>query len=207
VTACRAGVTVLTDVTVAVPRGAAVALLGPNGSGKTTLVGLLAGLRRPRRGRVEIFGRPPQDWRARRRLGVVPQEISFLPFSRVGEVLDLIRAHYPSPAAIEDLLDRFELRALAASDVGRLSPGQRRRLAIAMAFAGRPSLLILDEPTAGLDQHSRRLVWHELEAFARAGGTIVLASHDLEEARSLADHAVLLDSGRVLAAEPIRAAP
>lgn len=189
----------LDDVSLIVRRGAAVALLGPNGAGKTTLVNVLVGLRRPRRGRVVLFGRSPRDWRARRALGVVLQEMSFLPHSRAVEVLELVRAHHPTPVPTADLLRRFNLDTLAHSDVRRLSPGQRRRLVIAMAFAGRPRLLVLDEPLAALDLESQALVRRELARHVADGGSVVLTTHEPEEVAALATHAVLLRGGRVVA--------
>ncbi|MDQ7843935.1 MAG: ABC transporter ATP-binding protein [Armatimonadota bacterium] len=191
--------TALDGVTVAVPLGAVVALLGPNGAGKTTLVSLLTGTRRADGGRVELFGEDPRHWRARRRLGVVPQEISFPHLLRVREVIDLVRAHYADPVPTPELLHRFGLEAEAGREVARLSSGQRRRLAVALAFAGRPALLVLDEPTAGLDLQLRRIFWQELRAHVASGGSILLTTHYLEEAEALADHVVLLHRGRVLA--------
>jgi len=191
--------TALDGVTVAVPLGAVVALLGPNGAGKTTLVSLLTGTRRADEGHVELFGEDPRDWRVRGRLGVVPQEISFPQLLRVREVIDLVRAHYADPVPTAELLQRFGLEAEAGRDVARLSSGQRRRLAVALAFAGRPALLVLDEPTAGLDLQLRKVFWQELRAHVASGGSILLTTHYLEEAEALADHVVLLHRGRILA--------
>jgi ABC-2 type transport system ATP-binding protein len=192
--------TALDGVTLAVPRGVVLGLLGPNGAGKTTLVNLVTGVRTPDAGRVELFGRDPRDWRARRRMGVVPQEIGFLPCLRVREVVELVRAHYEAPVVTAELLARFGLQQHAGRDVVRLSSGQRRRLAVALAFAGRPDLLVLDEPTAGLDLQARRGLWQELQAHAHAGGSILLTTHYLEEVEALAHQVVLLHHGRVLVA-------
>lgn len=192
--------TALDGASVTVPRGVVVALLGPNGAGKTTLVSLVTGTRKPDAGRVELFGETPRDWRARRRMGVVPQEIGFLPFLRVREVIDLVRAHYDAPVATAELLARFGLERDAERNVARLSSGQRRRLAVALAFAGRPHLLVLDEPTAALDPQARRVLWQELRDHVRTGGSILLTTHYLEEVEALAHQVVLLHRGRVLAA-------
>jgi ABC-2 type transport system ATP-binding protein len=192
--------TALDGVTVTVPRGVVLALLGPNGAGKTTLVNLMTGVRTPDAGHVELFGANPRDWRARRRMGVVPQEISFLPCLRVREIIDLVRAHYDAPVPADELLARFGLERETGRDIARLSSGQRRRLAVALAFAGRPELLVLDEPTAGLDLQARRSLWQELRAHVRAGGSLLLTTHYLEEVEALAHHVVLLHRGRVLAA-------
>lgn len=189
----------LQEVTLTVPRGAVVGLLGPNGAGKTTLVSLITGTRRPSAGHVILFGGDPRDWRSRRQLGAVLQEIGFIASARVREIVELVRAHYDAPAATADLLARFGLADLAATDVGRLSSGQRRRLAVALAFAGNPRLVILDEPTAGLDFQARRMLWQELRQYVASGGSILLTTHYLEEVEALADHVVLLHRGRVLA--------
>lgn len=192
--------TALHEVTLSVPRGAVLALVGPNGAGKTTLVSLITGTRTPDIGRVELFGGNPRDWRFRRRVGVVPQEIGFLPCLRVREIVDLVRVHYDEPASTGALLARFGLAGDAAADVARLSSGQRRRLAVALAFVGRPDLLVLDEPTAGLDLQARRGLWQELRAHIGAGGSILLTTHYLEEVEALAHQVVVLFRGRVLAA-------
>lgn len=190
----------LDRVSLTVCPGAVVALLGPNGAGKTTLVHVLVGLRRPAGGRVVLFGRSPRDWRARRGLGVVLQEMSFLPHSRVVEVLELVRAHHRAPVPVADLLRRFNLETLPHSDLRRLSSGQRRRLVLAMAFAGRPRLLVLDEPFSSLDVDSQALLRHELARHAAGGGSVVMTTHQPEEVSALATHAVLLRGGRVAAA-------
>jgi ABC-2 type transport system ATP-binding protein len=190
----------LDDVTLSVGRGKCVALLGPNGAGKTTLISLITGLRRPDRGRVELFGRNPRDWRARQRLGVVFQEIGFPPHLRVRELAILVAAHYHGAVTPGDLLARFSLAAVAAREVGRLSPGQRRRLAVALAFAGNPDLLVLDEPGAGLDLQARENVWDELRKYTRSGGSVILTTHSLEEVEALAHAVVLLHRGHVRAA-------
>jgi ABC-2 type transport system ATP-binding protein len=179
--------------------GEVLALLGPNGAGKTTALSLLLGLRRPDSGRVELFGRDPRLPAARVVVGATPQESGFPPTLRVLELLDLVRAHFPAPAPAVELLARFGLTAIARRQTGGLSSGERRRLSVALAFAGRPRALFLDEPTAGLDVESRRAVWEELRSYAAAGGTVLLTTHYLEEAEALASRVVLLARGRVAA--------
>lgn len=179
--------------------GEVVALLGPNGAGKTTAVSLLLGLIRPDAGTVVLFGGPPDRPEARRRIGATPQETSFPETLRVREVIDLVRAHYPAPAPTGALLTRFGLEEVAARPCGALSGGQRRRLAIALAFAGNPEAVFLDEPTTGLDVGARRAVWEAVRAFVAGGGSVLLTTHYLEEAEALATRVVLLHRGRVLA--------
>jgi ABC-2 type transport system ATP-binding protein len=189
----------LDSVDLEVQAGEVRALLGPNGAGKTTALSLLLGLRRPDSGKVELFGRDPRVPAARVSVGATPQESGFPPTLRVRELVDLVRAHFPAPAPAVELLERFGLTGVARRQTGGLSGGERRRLSVALAFAGRPRALFLDEPTAGLDVESRRAVWRELQAYAAAGGTVVLTTHHVEEAEALASQVVLLARGRVVA--------
>ncbi len=189
----------LSQVDLDVAPGEVVALLGPNGAGKTTLCSLLLGLRRPDVGLVELFGRNPRDWRSRTAIGATPQEMSFPPTLRVHEILTFVRRHYPAPAVAADLLGRFGLAALPRRQVGGLSGGEKRRLAVMLAFAGSPQLVVLDEPTTGLDVESRRGVWAEIKRYAAAGGTVLLTTHNLEEAETLSDRVVVIARGAILA--------
>jgi ABC-2 type transport system ATP-binding protein len=189
----------LDSVDLEVPAGEVLALLGPNGAGKTTALSLLLGLRRPDAGSVELFGLDPRMAGARVSVGATPQESGFPPTLRVGELVDFVRAHFPAPAPAGELLERFGLAGIARRQAGGLSGGERRRLSVALAFAGRPRALFLDEPTAGLDVESRRAVWQELRSYAAAGGTVLLTTHHLEEAEALASRVVVLARGVVVA--------
>ena len=188
----------LTDVSFAAPRGAIVALLGPNGAGKTTALSLLVGLRRPDSGTALLFGADPSRTESRKRLGMTPQESAFPLTLRVREIVDLVRAHYPRPLPGQALLDRFGLAELAERQAGGLSVGERRRLAVTLAFAGAPDLIVLDEATTGLDVESRYATWKAILDYARTGGTVLLTTHYLEEAEALASRIVVLDRGRVV---------
>jgi ABC-2 type transport system ATP-binding protein len=179
--------------------GEVLALLGPNGAGKTTALSLLLGLRRPDVGNVELFGADPRHPSSRAAVGVTPQDASFPPTLRVREIADLVRAHYAAPVSTADLLARFGLVECGRRQAGGLSGGERRRLSVALAFAGRPLAVFMDEPTTGLDVEARRAVWSELEAYAASGGTILLTTHYLEEAEALASRVVLLSRGRIAA--------
>ncbi|WP_319459708.1 ABC transporter ATP-binding protein [Micromonospora sp. RTP1Z1] len=185
--------------------GELVGLLGPNGAGKSTLINLLVGLRRPTAGRVELLGGDPRDPKTRRQLGVTPQETGLPGTLRVGEVVDFVSAHFPDPAPRGELLDRFGLTDLVRRQTGGLSGGQRRRLAVALAFVGRPRLVVLDEPTTGLDVEGRRTLWEAIRSFHADGGTVLLSSHYLEEVEALAQRVVVIGQGRVLADDSVDA--
>ena len=185
-----------------IERGERVALLGPNGAGKTTFASLVLGLRRPDRGDVRVFARDPRHWRARSAVGSTPQEMGFPPTLRAREIIELARAHSASPPSLSQLVDRFDLADLVARRTGALSGGQRRRLALALAFAGNPDLVVLDEPTTGLDVGARRNAWAAITAFGVAGGTVLLATNQLDEADFLAQRVVVLSKGSVLADGP-----
>ncbi|WP_045740473.1 ABC transporter ATP-binding protein [Actinoplanes rectilineatus] len=193
----------LDEVDLEVRAGELVGLLGPNGAGKSTLVSLLTGTRRPTSGRALLCGGDPRDPASRRRLGVTPQETGLPAGLRVGEVVDFVRAHFPDPLPRNVLLDRFGLTDLIRRQTGGLSGGQKRRLAVALAFAGRPEIVFLDEPTTGLDVEARRSLWAGVREFHAEGGTVVLTSHYLEEIEALARRVVVLAQGRVLADDSV----
>jgi ABC-2 type transport system ATP-binding protein len=196
----RFGATVaLADVSLAIEEGSTVALLGPNGAGKSTLSGIVLGWRTADTGSVRILGRDPRDHRARAVLGAVPQETLFPQTLRVRELLEFVARHYPEPLPVADALEQFGLDSLAGRQAGGLSVGQRRRLSLAMAFVGRPRLLVLDEPTAALDRDGRRVVWTATEAARAHGCAVLLATHQLDEAEAVATRVVAIDRGRVVA--------
>ncbi|MEU0555461.1 ABC transporter ATP-binding protein [Dactylosporangium sp. NPDC006015] len=194
----------LDGVSLDIHAGGVVGLLGPNGAGKSTLVNLLVGLRRPTSGTVELFGGDPRDPAARRRIGVTPQETGLPATLRVRECVAFVAAHFADPVPTGELLEGFGLTEVAGRQTGGLSGGQKRRLAVALAFVGRPDLVFLDEPTTGLDVQARRDLWAHIRAYGRTG-TVVLTSHYLEEIEALADRVVVLAGGRVLADDTVAA--
>jgi ABC-2 type transport system ATP-binding protein len=198
------GRSALAGLTMQVTRGEVVALLGPNGAGKTTALSILLGLRRPDTGVVRVFDTDPRELDVRRRCGCTPQETSFPHTLRVREVIDLVRHHYPRPAETRELLELAGLTALANRQTGGMSGGERRRLAVALAFAGRPDLVFLDEPSTGLDVESRHLLWTAIRRYAAGGGTILLTTHYLEEAEALASRIAVIANGALIADGPIQ---
>jgi ABC-2 type transport system ATP-binding protein len=195
----------LDSVSLDIRPGELVGLLGPNGAGKSTLINLFVGLRRPTSGTVEVLGGSPADPLVRRGIGVTPQESGLPEVLRVGELVDFVSAHFPDRADRSELLDRFDLGGLVKRQIGGLSGGQKRRLAVALAFAGNPRLVFLDEPTTGLDVEARRALWDGIRAFHAEGGTVLLTSHYLEEIEALAQRVVVVGQGRVLADDTVRA--
>ena len=197
---------VLRGVDFEVRPGEVFCLLGPNGAGKTTTVEILEGFRQRTGGDVRVLGVDPADQRARlrERIGIVLQECGFPRQARVAELIDMWRAYYPAPRPLAELLALVELTADSACQVRRLSGGQRRRLDFALALAGDPDLVFLDEPTTGFDPESRRRCWAAIENLRSIGKTIVLTTHYLDEAERLADRVAILQDGRVQIAGSVR---
>lgn len=195
----------LDGVTLEVGAGESVGLLGPNGAGKTTLLSLIEGLRLPTSGEVRLFGGDPRDPASRTRLGTTPQATALPDALRVGEVIDLVAAHYPSPSSRDRIVAEFGLGDLVRRPCGALSGGQQRRVAVALAFVGDPALVLLDEPTTGLDVDGRRALWEAVRARHAAGCTIVVTSHHLEEIEQLARRVVVIDQGVVRADDTLSA--
>ncbi len=198
-------VVALDDVSLDVGPGELVGLLGPNGAGKSTLLSLVSGQRRPDTGTVRLLGGDPRDARHRVGLGITPQETGLPPTLRVGEVVDFVGGHFPAPVATADLLDRFGLTAMARKQTGALSGGQKRRLAVALSLVGRPRVVLLDEPTTGLDVSARQALWDAIRAYHADGGTVLLTSHYLEEVQALAQRVVVIDQGAVRADDSLEA--
>lgn len=203
---CRYGDVLAVDsVDLAVNAGELIGMLGPNGAGKTTLLNMLTGLRTPTSGSVDLFGGNPRDHVRRQALGVTPQQTGLPETLRVGEVIEFVGRHFPNPLPEGAVLERFRLEGLSRRQTGGLSGGQKRRLSVALAFVGRPEMVLLDEPTTGLDLEARHAVWDSLREYHRSGGTVLLTSHYLEEVEALAQRVVVLSSGRVLADDQIDA--
>jgi ABC-2 type transport system ATP-binding protein len=183
-------------------RGEVTALLGPNGAGKTTTIEICEGYRKPDEGRVTVLGLDPQRdaRRLRPRVGVMLQSGGMPAGARAGEYLAVMARFYAHPLSPRDLLGRLGLAASAPTLVKRLSGGQRQRLSLAAAVIGRPELVFLDEPTAGLDPQGRHATWELIAAIRTSGASVILTTHQMDEAERLADRVAIIDRG-VLVAE------
>ena len=196
--------TAVNDVSLDIEQGEFFALLGPNGAGKTTLISMLAGLARPSSGRITIMGHDVgSDYRAARaRLGVVPQELVFDPFFTVREILRNQSGYFGlahNDDWIDELLHHLDLTHKAEANMRMLSGGMKRRVLVAQALVHRPPVIVLDEPTAGVDVELRQGLWHFIRALNEAGHTILLTTHYLEEAQTLCRRIAMLKAGRVVA--------
>jgi ABC-2 type transport system ATP-binding protein len=194
----------LDGVSLSVEQGEFFALLGPNGAGKTTLISALGGLVRPDAGRLRILGRDvAAEYReARRLVGIVPQEIVFDPFFSVRETLELQSGYFglrDNRAWIDELLERLALGAKADANMRSLSGGMKRRVMVAQALVHRPPVIVLDEPTAGVDVELRQTLWKFVRELNAAGHTIVLTTHYLEEAQNLCSRIAMMKAGRIVA--------
>lgn len=187
------------DLSLTVEAGTVLALLGPNGAGKTTTISMILGLQQPTSGKVTMLGGSPRDAKVRDRIGAMLQDISVIDNLKVSETIDLFRSYYSKPLPLEQLLLISGLTGEKDKMATALSGGQQRRLGFAMAAAGDPDIIFLDEPTVGMDVTSRQLFWDTIRAMAARGKTVVLTTHYLEEADSLADRIVVINHGKLIA--------
>ncbi|MGI5190857.1 ABC transporter ATP-binding protein [Promicromonospora sp. CA-289599] len=187
-------------------QGAVTAVLGPNGAGKTTTIECCEGLRSPDGGTVRVLGLDPvADARALRpRVGVMLQDGGLPTGVRALELLRHVAAMYANPRPVDELAERLGLHGFARTTVRRLSGGQRQRVALAAAVVGRPDVVFLDEPSAGMDPQSRRAVWDLVRELRADGVAIVLTTHLMDEAADLADHVHVVDHGKVIASGTVR---
>jgi len=181
--------------------GECFGLLGPNGAGKTTTIEILEGLLEPTSGQATILG---HTWKENSRqlrewLGISLQETRLSEKLTVRETIELFSSFYREPRAAGEVMEELQLSEKADAWVGKLSGGQRQRLAVATALVGNPKVLFLDEPTTGLDPQSRRQLWDIIRAFQKAGGTVLLTTHYMDEAERLCDRLAIIDHGQIIA--------
>jgi ABC-2 type transport system ATP-binding protein len=192
--------TVLDGLTLHARHGELTAVLGPNGAGKTTLVRCCTGLVRPDAGTLQVLGGTPGERHTATRVGVMPQSTGAWSGIRAGELLRYLASLYANPQDVDALVARLNLGPVLSTPYRRLSGGQQQAVNLAAALVGRPELVFLDEPTAGMDPHARRATWRLLEELRSSGVTLVLTTHAMEEAEALADRVFILDHGHVTVA-------
>lgn len=197
----------LDNVDFSIDRGSFFGLLGPNGAGKSTLINIMAGLTRATAGNINVMGYDVRtNWReARMTIGVVPQELAYDPFFTVREMLRLQSGYFGLNSSnhewIEEILEHLDLSDKAKENIGNLSGGMKRRLLIAQALVHKPKVVVLDEPTAGVDVELRRILWKYFRGLNKKGHTIILTTHYLEEAETNCDRIGILHHGRLKAIE------
>ncbi|MFE7165960.1 ABC transporter ATP-binding protein [Streptomyces sp. NPDC057616] len=179
--------------------GETVALLGRNGAGKSTTISLLLGLNEPDEGSVRLFGAPPEQAVRAGKVGAMLQEGRAVPRVTVQELVSFVARRYPGPMPVARALRLAGITELAGRRVDRLSGGQTQRVRFAVALAGNPSVIVLDEPTAALDVEARHAFWTSMRSYARLGHTVLFSTHHLEEADAHADRIVVIDQGRIVA--------
>ncbi|WP_405873399.1 MULTISPECIES: ABC transporter ATP-binding protein [unclassified Streptomyces] len=179
--------------------GETVALLGRNGAGKSTTISLLLGLNEPDEGTVRLFGAAPEQSVRAGRVGAMLQEGRAVPRVTVQELVSFVARRYPAPMPVARALQLAGIAELAGRRVDRLSGGQTQRVRFAVALAGNPSVIVLDEPTAALDVEARHAFWASMRTYARLGHTILFSTHHLEEADAYADRILVIDHGRIVA--------
>jgi ABC-2 type transport system ATP-binding protein len=194
----RNGVLALDGVSLELRAGEVTALLGPNGAGKSTAVKLMLGLTSATAGTVQVFGQDPRLASSRVRTGAMLQVGKVAEMLRVKEHVELFRGYYPQPMPYAEIVKAAGLEGIEKRLLGELSGGQKQRLLFALALAGDPDLLFLDEPTVGLDIESRRLLWAQIRGLAERGKTVLLTTHYLEEADALANRIVVIDKGKMI---------
>jgi ABC-2 type transport system ATP-binding protein len=189
----------LQGVDLQISQGETVALLGRNGAGKSTAISLLLGLNDPDEGTVLLFGAPPERSVRAGLVGAMLQEGRAVPRVTVRELVSFVARRYPNPMPVARALQLAGIAELAGRRVDRLSGGQTQRVRFAVALAGNPSVIVLDEPTAALDVEARQAFWASMRSYARLGHTVLFSTHHLEEADAHADRILVLDHGRIVA--------
>lgn len=187
-------------ITLSVYQGEVFALLGPNGAGKSTTIQMCEGFIKPSSGSVTILGMNPatEGDAVRRQIGIMLQSGGSYSGIRVSEMLDLAASYSENPLDPEWLLDVLGLQGVRKTTYRRLSGGQQQRLSLALAIIGRPRMVFLDEPTAGLDAQSRLVVWDLISSLKRDGVTVILTTHLMDEAQALADRVAIIDRGKII---------
>ncbi len=191
-----------------VEQGEVLCLLEPNGAGKSTTINMMLGLTRPDGGEVRLFGKDPTSDKARENIGVTPQDTDFPPNLTPREIIQLVLSHFPEPQKVGHLIEAFQLEAIIDRRTGGFSGGENRRLALALAFAGKGRAIFLDEPTSGLDKGAREAFWDYATDYAGGGRSFIITTHHLHEIERIATRICLIVEGKIKlagSAEEIRA--
>lgn len=188
------------DLTMRIPQGRTVAFLGPNGAGKSTSIDMMLGLKKPSSGTVQVFGKSPRAAITSGEVGAMLQSGGLLSDVSVRELLVLMTKLHPKPIDIDELLKRANIADIAERRADKLSGGQTQRVRFAIAIAGDSDLIVLDEPTTGMDVENRQIFWETMKAEAARGKTVLFATHYLEEADQIADQVLVINKGRLLVA-------
>jgi ABC-2 type transport system ATP-binding protein len=187
------------ELSLEIPQGRTIAFLGPNGAGKSTSIDMLLGLRRPTSGKVHVFGKSPRDAITAGHVGAMLQSGGLLSDVSVGELITLMTKLHPRPLPVDEVLKRANIADIADRKANKLSGGQTQRVRFAIAIAGDSDLIVLDEPTTGMDVENRQIFWETMKVEAQRGKTILFATHYLDEADQIADQVIVINKGRLLA--------
>lgn len=187
------------NISFRIEEGSITAILGPNGAGKTTTISMMLCLINSSSGSIQVFGEVPAHVKVREQIGAMLQDVRVLDGLKVDEIIDLFRSYYSNPLPRAELLRISGLEQERKKFTSKLSGGQKRRLGFALAMAGNPKLLFLDEPTAGMDVVSRRFFWSTIDELVSSGTTVIFTSHDLHEVEDIADRIIMLHAGQIIA--------
>jgi len=189
----------LDDVDLEISATGVTALLGANGAGKTTLINCILGLLKPSHGKITLFGKPPGEQESKQQIGVMLQDCGLPDLLTGREHIELFSSYFPRPYSADQIIQQCDLHNFIDQRYKKLSGGQKRRIQFALAIIGKPKIVFLDEPTTGLDINARKLVWSIINDLSASGTAVVLCTHYLEEAESLADHTIVMSQGSVIA--------
>jgi ABC-2 type transport system ATP-binding protein len=189
----------LNNLNLSISGAGVTALLGTNGAGKTTFINCALGLCKPSSGEISLFGYAPGELKTKRLIGVMLQDSSLPDLLTAREHIELFCTYYRDPLSINEIIQRCDLGSFIDTRYKKLSGGQKRRVQFALAILGRPKIVFLDEPTTGLDIDARKVVWNTISELGASGTTVILTTHYLEEADTLADHTIVMSHGSVIA--------
>ncbi len=194
--------TALDRLSLSIPNSGVTAILGANGAGKTTLINCALGLLKPNSGRIRLFGKAPGLAETKQLIGVMLQDTNLPDLLSAREHIELFQSYYRNPLSISQLSELCDLESFIDQRYKKLSGGQKRRVQFALSILGQPKIVFLDEPTTGLDISARKTVWETIRRLSKSGTAVVLTTHYLEEADSLADHTIVMSNGQVIADAP-----